>query len=164
MSEQQAAFEGWAILEIFGHQTFAGYVKTEYYGGDAMFRLDVPPLPEREHVTRSGCYVENGSPDLRRWVNAGATIKAVATEGYTKLFGVKALYSMTPCTQEAALKAVESIQPRALMLVSLPPEKAIAQAAEPIERGFTCCDGNPEEGHSDGCPNQEFDGDADEVL
>ena len=47
--EANATFEGWAIVELFGHGKEAGFVKTEYYGSCAMFRVDVPELPEREY-------------------------------------------------------------------------------------------------------------------
>jgi hypothetical protein len=130
MTEQQSTYEGWAILEIFGHQKYAGFVKTEYFGTACMFRCDVPPLPEREQVTKGGCYVET-DVDSRSWVPPGSKVKKVATIGYTKLFGVGAIYSMTPCDEQAALRAVEEIQPRSLMLVSLPAGKALAAGADP---------------------------------
>lgn len=132
---EQSQFEGWAILEIFGHQKYAGYVKTEYYGTACMFRCDVPPLEEREQVTRAGCYVncepnpDSGQVEHSAWVPPGSSVKKAATLGYSKLFGVGAIYSMTPCDQEAALRAVEELQPRSLMLVSLPVGKTITAAA-----------------------------------
>ena len=110
---EQASFEGWAILEIFGHEKYAGYVKTEVFGTASMFRLDVPALEERERVAKRSGY--NGG----EYYPAGATIKEGATQPYTKLFGVGAIYAITPCTQEAALAAVEEIQPRPLTLVSV---------------------------------------------
>lgn len=124
-ADQQSHFEGFAILEIFGHQKYAGFVKTEYFGTACMFRCDIPPLPEREKVTQSGCYVDE-APNLRQWVPPGSTVKTVATEGYSKLFGVGAIYAMTPCDEKAALAAVEKLQPRSLMLVKLPEGKALA--------------------------------------
>jgi len=148
--EQQSQFEGWAILEIFGHQKYAGFVKTEYYGTACMFRCDVPPLEERQQVTRGGCYVETDA-DSRSWVPPGSIVKKGVTQGYSKLFGVGAIYSMTPCDQDAALKAVEELQPRSLMLVSLPKGKALGAAPEAISRDYDCCGGNPEEGHNLGC-------------
>jgi hypothetical protein len=150
---EQSSFEGWAILEIFGHQKYAGYVKTEYYGTACMFRCDVPPLPERERVTRSGCYVKGGEFD-REYAPAGSTVKESATPGYSKLFGVGAIYSMTPCDEAAALLMVAELQPRALMLVSLPPEKALGAGSPvdiPPETDFSCCAGNLAEGHEIGC-------------
>ncbi len=127
-ADQQSTFEGFAILEIFGHQKYAGYVKTEYYGGDAMFRCDVPPLMELEKVTRGGCYVEVEGG--RSWVPPGSTVKQPATEAYSKLFGIKAIYAMTPCDEKACLAAVAELQPRPLILVKLPEGKAIAAPEE----------------------------------
>jgi len=155
MTESQQNFEGWGVLEIFGHQRYAGFVRTVYYGTACMFQCNIPPLPEREQITREGCYVtereEANGDRLRRWVPPGSTIKAAATEGYSKLFGVGAIYALTPCDEKAALKAVEEIQPRPLMLVSLPQEKALTAGQEPISRDYTCCEGNPEDGHEPGC-------------
>lgn len=125
---QESNFEGWAILEIFGHQKYAGFVRTEYYGAACMFRLDVPPLKESERVTPCGCYVEEG--EMNRYVPPGSMVKHAATEGYSKLFGVGAVYSMTPCDEKAALAAVEKLQPRPLMLVRLPEGKALAAGAD----------------------------------
>ncbi len=153
---EQSKFEGWAILEIFGHQRYAGFVSTQVFGTAVMFRVDVPALEERERVTKRPGYMG------AQYVPAGATVKEGAVQGYTKLFGVGAIYAMTPCTQEAALKAVESMQERLLMLVTLPPEKAIeapktegagdlvsddaacTECGEPVDE---CeCDENAEEG------------------
>jgi hypothetical protein len=153
--EQQSQFEGWAILEIFGHQKYAGFVKTEYYGTACMFRCDVPPLEERQQVTLGGCYVASDA-DSRSWVPPGSTVQKCATQGYSKLFGVGAIYSMTPCDQDAALKAVEELQPRSLMLVSLPKGRTIAAGSPadiPSETGFDCCGGDLAHGHEIGCPS-----------
>ncbi len=132
MMSEQTEFSGWAILEIFGHQKYAGFVQTVYYGTSCMFQCNVPPLPEREEITRGGAYVDE-APNLRKWAPPGSTVKAVATKGYSKLFGVGAIYAITPCDEAAALKAVAELQPRSLLLVSLPEGKALA-AAEDIQR------------------------------
>ncbi len=92
-----------------------------------MFRCDVPPLSEREQVSRAGCYVSTET-DSHHWAPPGSTVKKAATIGYSKLFGVGAIYSMTPCDEAAALRAVEELQPRSLMLVSLPAGKSLAAA------------------------------------
>jgi hypothetical protein len=129
--QQQANFEGWAILEIFGHQRYAGYVCTQAFGTAVMFRLDVPALEARERTTKRPAYVDAG------YAPAGSVIKEGPVQGYTKLFGVAAIYAMTPCSKEAALKAVEEIQPRPLMEVQIPTEatKQLAGAGE-IEGEF----------------------------
>ncbi len=90
-----------------------------------MMRCDIPALEERTRVTTRAGSVDG------HWAPAGTTVKEGATQGYSKLFGISAIYEMTPCTQEAALKAVEEIQPRPLMLVSLPQEKALAESMCP---------------------------------
>lgn len=119
--KQQAGIDGWYILEIFGHQRYAGYLTVQALGIAAMVRLDVPALDERERVTKRPGYV-NGS-----YCVAGATVKEGAVQGYTKFFGVGAIYSMTPCTREACLEAVEEIQPREVMLVSVPEQKQLPE-------------------------------------
>lgn len=121
--QQAKAIDGWMILEIFGHQRYAGYVTFENIGIAAMLRLDVPPLEERERVTKRPGYIGG------QHIPAGTTVKEGAVQGYTKLFGVGAIYSMTPCTKEACLAAVEEIQPRPMTPIALPPEKALAAAA-----------------------------------
>lgn len=173
MPTEQSTYEGFAILEIFGHQKYAGYVKTEYFGTACMFRIDIPPLPERERVTRSGCYVDfppDAEPGVRSRAYAppGSTIKECATIPYTKLFGVGAIFSMSPCDEAAALAMVAELQPRPLMLVSLPENGRLIEtvpsdaAAAPASRDYKCCGGNPEDGHEPGCPAEYLtDGDDD---
>lgn len=118
-TETQASFEGWAIVEVFGHQRYAGFVTTEAFGQAVLFRVDVPPLAERERVTKHYGYDDDGKA-----VPPGSTVKESAVQGYTKFFGPGAIYAMTPCTQDAAEKAVESMQSRKVSVVSIPPDAA----------------------------------------
>lgn len=122
---KQAVFNDWAIVDVLGHQRYAGHVTTEAFGGAVLFRIEVPPLEERERVTTRAGY--HGAVHYPK----GATVKEMAVQGYTKLIGAGSIYAITPCTQEACMAAVEEIQPRPLQLVSLPPEKALA-AGEPV--------------------------------
>lgn len=122
--QQQTAFEGWAIVDLFGHRRFAGFLKTEYFGPACMFRCDVPALEERTRITKRAGSVDG------KWAPAGTTVKEGATPGYSKFFGVSAIYELTPCTQEACLAAVEEIQPRPLMLVALPTENLLPPPVE----------------------------------
>ncbi len=119
---QQAKFEGWAVVEIFGHQRYAGYVTTEVYGQAVLFRVDVPPLEERERVAKHYEYAAGKD------IPPGSTVKETAVQGYTKLFGAGAIYAITPCSQEAAVKAVAEMQSRKLTIVQLAPERALAGA------------------------------------
>jgi len=112
---QQARFEGWAIVDVMGHQRYVGFVTTEAYGQAVLFRIDVPALEPRERVTKAPGYTGG------RYLPAGSTVKEGAVEGYTKLVGSGSIYTITPCTQAAALAAVEQSQARPLMEVTLPP-------------------------------------------
>lgn len=45
-------FAHWAILEIMGHQRFAGFVQEQEIAGAAMLRLDVPAIGALPAFTR----------------------------------------------------------------------------------------------------------------
>jgi hypothetical protein len=123
MSEQQQSkFDGWAVVDVLGHQRYVGYVMTEAYGSAVLFRIDVPALEERERVTKRPGYVGD------KYCPAGTTVKEGPVEGYTKLIGAGSIYSITPCTKDAALKAVEDAQARPLLLVSLPPDRGLIES------------------------------------
>lgn len=124
MEQQQAKFDGWAIVDVLGHQRYVGYVTTEAYGQAVLFRIDVPALEERERVTKSPGYTDG------RYLPAGTTVKEGAVAGYSKLIGAGSIYAITPCTKEAALEAVENMQARPLMSVALPPERALPYAGD----------------------------------
>lgn len=122
MTDQQSQFNGFAIVEVFGHQKYAGYVTTEAFGQAVLFRVDVPPLPERERVTKfAGWIGETYAPP-------GTTVKEQAVQGYTKYFGPGAIYALTPCSEDVAKAAVEEMQPRQHAIVKMPEG---AQAALP---------------------------------
>lgn len=114
-----ATFRGWAVVEVFGHQKYAGYVTTEAYGAAVLFRIDVPALEARERTTKAPGYVGG------RYVPAGTQVCEGAVNSYSKLLGVSAIFSITPCSQELALKVVEEIQPRPLISADVPPELAL---------------------------------------
>lgn len=120
--QQQARFEGWAIVDVLGHQRYVGFVNTEAYGQAVLFRVDVPALVERERTTKAPEYVGG------RYVPAGTVVKEGAVQGYTKLIGSGSIYCITPCTEKAALKAVEDLQRRPLMGLTLPEGHALAPA------------------------------------
>lgn len=51
-SEQTGQFDQWAILEIMGHQRFAGHLTEQTIGGAAMLRIDVPAVGDLPAFTR----------------------------------------------------------------------------------------------------------------
>ncbi len=136
-----------------GHQTHIGFVRTEAYGQAVMFRVDAPGLPEREFVLEAPEYVEG------HWTPAGAKVKRMEREGCTVLIGAGSIYRIVPCTEAAALHAIERSSPAAMKLISLPEQKALTAAES---RDFECCGGNPESGHESSCDHFDEDTDEDE--
>ena len=111
--EQQTKFEGWAVIELFGHAREAGYVTTEYFGSGALFRVEVPALDERE--------VTLIHPE---WVNEtmlypGSKVMREAVQGRTRFIGPSAIYAMNPCDELAAKKALESMTPRKVRIIEI---------------------------------------------
>ena len=119
METEQAVFEGWAIVELMGHQSEIGFVKTQAFGQAVMFRIDTPELPEREYTLTAPEYIAHS------WTPAGAVVKRSASPARSRLVSPGALYAINPCTEEAARTAIERSSSRPLILVSVPPAKAI---------------------------------------
>ena len=122
-SEKQATFEGWAIVEQMGHNRYAGFVTTQVFGAATLFRVDVPALPEREAVLRYGSY-----DAANQYMPVGSKVRKGATQAYSKLIGAASIFAITPCTEQAALAAVEEIQARPLTLIDLPPTTGTGDA------------------------------------
>lgn len=110
---EQSNFSGWAIVEVMGHQTHAGYVTTENYGAASLFRVDVPALPEFEETLRSDRYIDG------EYVKAGSKYRVEAVDGYSKLIGAAAIYGISPCTEEAAKAAAFKMRRRPLIPVDI---------------------------------------------
>jgi hypothetical protein len=119
---KQAVFEGWAIVELMGHQREIGYVTTEAFGLAVLFRVDVPELPEREFELTQPEYT--GENNVRARSPAGAKVKRAASPARSRLVAPSALYAMNPCTEQAARTALERARP--LILIALPPGKELA--------------------------------------
>ena len=123
MDANQAKFEGWAVIELFGHQREAGFVTTQYYGNAAMFQLDVPELPEREYVLESPQW----GPEAI--IPAGSTVKKEAVAGRTRLINPSAVYALNPCDEAAVRKALNAGARREIKLVKLAEGKQLEQIA-----------------------------------
>jgi hypothetical protein len=124
MEHETSKFEGWAVVELFGHAREAGYVTTEYFGAGALFRIEVPPLPEREVTLLRPEWVEtNGTQEL---VGAGSKISRGAVEGRTRFIGPGAVYAMNPCSKDAAFSAIESMTRREVKVVELVKARQLA--------------------------------------
>ena len=129
MEQQTEKYEGWAVVELYGHQKEVGFVTTRYFGTACLFQIDVPELPEREVVTQRPEWI--GS-----WLApAGATVKKSAVEGRTRMVGPGAIYALNPCTEAAARKIIENSAPRDIAVVSLPEGKQLLPG-EPNDEDF----------------------------
>lgn len=118
--QQQASFTGWARVEVMGHQTHVGFVRTEAYGQAVMFRIDTPELAEREYELIEPAYISG------HWQPAGAKVQRAAAPGCSVLVGAASIYRIIPCDQAAAMKAIEALQRPELKLISLPEQKQLA--------------------------------------
>lgn len=121
---KQGHFEGWAIVEMMGHRKEIGYVTTESFGAAVLFRVDQPAIPgERERTLRYSVLVGD------RYCPAGTKVKYGAIEARTVLVAPSSLYALNPCTESAALAAIEANIPRPVILLDVPQQAAIAAAA-----------------------------------
>lgn len=52
MSNENSAFDTWAVVELFGHQQIAGKVTEQVIAGQGFVRVDVPAVKDQEPYTR----------------------------------------------------------------------------------------------------------------
>lgn len=150
--EEQANFEGWAIVELFGHQREVGFVTTQPFGAAVLFRIETPEIPEREYL------LERPQTIGHFWASVGTKVRREAVPARSKLIGPSAIYAMTPCTEETARLAIERLISPPLTLLELPKQNALTpgessanQEDQPEDRVCEECGSTPEEGHDDGC-------------
>jgi hypothetical protein len=134
MSEGQAKFEGWAIIEMMGHQSAIGYVTTENYGAASLFRIDTPEMPERDFKLKRPEVVDG------KWAPAGSEVRRPLLAAHSQLIGPGSIYRLTPCDEEAARKAIESAQGRPLILLSMPADGQPKQLEMGAAAELTCDD------------------------
>ena len=128
--EAQATFEGYAIVEIMGHNREIGFVTTEYFGGPALFRIDQPSMPEREYeLTRA------------QWIGdvlaqPGTKVQREAIPGKTTYVGPQAIFRLTPCSKETVERGVDEMIAAPIKILHLVEKKrlAAAESAMPPEQ------------------------------
>lgn len=153
MSEQPEQFKGWAIVELFGHGKEIGYVTTRYFGTACLFQVDVPALAEREFTLTDPQYV-NG-----RWTPAGAKVHKPWAPPRTRMVGPGSIFALNPCTEEAAMAAIERLGGREIVILELPQQTQKLIAAGFTDGGRCCedCGHTPEDGHSESCSFAEIE-------
>jgi len=154
MEAKTNSFEGWAVVELFGHAKAIGFVTTETYGQAVLFRVDTPELPEREFVLQSPQYTSENGAD-RRWTPAGSKVRRQVSPAATRLVGPGAIYSIVPCTEETARQAIERLIERPLILLELAKTEPVKitwpEADAPEDRCCEECGNTPEDGHAESC-------------
>lgn len=128
MEQTQSKFEGWAVVEMMGHQREIGYVTTEYFGGAALFRVDTPEIPERETELKRPDYLAIDGGGYKE-LPAGTKVKRAAMPAKSRFVAPAALYALTPCSEETARKAIEENQPRPYIVLHIP-DRALPSSAE----------------------------------
>jgi hypothetical protein len=105
MDTDAPKLETWGILELFGHLKLAGKITEQPIGGDSLIRIDVPPV----------------------------TVGDVTIPAFTRFFGAKAVYSLTPCTEDLAKVTAAAVKHQPVQAYDLPEEwrTRIRQAALP---------------------------------
>lgn len=130
MDQSQAKFEGWALIELYGHGSEAGYVTTQYFGTACMFQVDVPELPARQETLKAPRYVS------MRFCPEGTVVEREAIPGRSRLLGPGSIYAMNHATKEAVLEAISRSERREIKVLSIP-EGSTAQVLLPGESGST---------------------------
>ena len=120
MPDTQTHFEGWAVVELFGHGKAIGFVTTEYYGSACLFRVDTPERQEREYVLERPEWGTGPDEITQRLLPVGTKVKRQGTPARTRMVGPSSIFALNPCTEEAAKKVIEREESRPLILVQLP--------------------------------------------
>lgn len=126
---KQASFDGWAIVEMMGHRKEIGFVTTQAFGQAVLFRVDTPELPEREFVLESPEYAAHNG-DRERWCPAGTKVRRAASPARSCLVAPSSLYAINPCSEQAALTAIERSMRRPLIALELPEQAALPPAPQ----------------------------------
>lgn len=74
--------KSWALVELFGHQRIVGYLSQQTFGMGVLFRVDVPDLTKD-----------------------GKTVR----RGFTRYFGLSAIYSITPCDEPTVRRLLPDV-------------------------------------------------------
>jgi len=83
-SSDSTPFDVWAMVELFGHSKIAGRVSEQVVAGQGFVRVDVPALPADKYHPEQ--------------------------PAMTRLYGPGAIYSITPVSEEIAVRAAQSIR------------------------------------------------------
>lgn len=116
----------WAVVEIMGHQKYAGFCTETTLAGAPLLRVDVPQIEGKQYSSQQYNY-EVKCYETR-------TYQEPDIEGYTKYFGPSSIFCVTPCTEAAAREAAKQWRSAPIQQVRLPDFDTTARliAAAPV--------------------------------
>lgn len=129
MTEDQAKFDGWARVEVMGHQSHIGYVTTQAFGAAILFRIDQPLIPEEEITLQEAEWV--GSVRAQ----AGSVVRRPEIPASSVLVGSGSIYRIIPCDEATALRAIRLSRTRPLVPVSLVQNLALPARKDDEDEG-----------------------------
>lgn len=109
---EQRTYEGWAIVDVLGHQRFVGYVTTEYFGQTAFFHVVTPARDPRERVVDGSAYVDFKG---MAFPPKGFTVLEDGKPASERFIGSGSIYSLTPTTRERVMEILEEIDSRTVV-------------------------------------------------
>ena len=80
--DSEPEMKSWALVELFGHQRIIGFLTQQTFGSGVLFRVDVPDLLKDSKVQR---------------------------KGFTRYFGLSAIYSITPIDEQTVRELLPMI-------------------------------------------------------
>ena len=91
--ENNQVFEGWAVVELFGHVRELGFVTTLYFGNQAMFQIESPSIPEREVILLDSAVFGN------EWLPAKSVVVKSEIAAKSRIVGSGSVYAINPSTE-----------------------------------------------------------------
>ncbi len=120
MPEVHNYFEGYAVIELFGHGKAIGFVTTEYFGTACFFRCDTPEREEREFMLTKASYGRNPETMTEKFLPVGTKVKRPATPASSRLLGPGSIFAINPCSEQLAKAQLEIDEPRPLICLEIP--------------------------------------------
>jgi hypothetical protein len=150
MEQTQAKFEGWAVVELFGHAKEAGYVTTQYFGDKAMFQIDVPAFADREYTLERPEWSEVDGRD--QLIPKGSKVMRKGSPARSRIVSPGAVYAMNPSSEDLIRKLLDRDVPRKLIVLEI---------AKTHQISTSVANDDWKQNHEPGCDALEPDGSED---
>lgn len=135
MPETHAHFEGWAVVELFGHGKAIGFVTTEYFGVACFFHCETPEREEREFLLDKPRYGRDPETMIEKFMPVGTKVKRAAAPAISRLLGPGSIFAINPVSEQLARAQLEIDEPRPLICLAIPEkyrQKTLPGEPQPI--------------------------------